>query len=96
MLCAFFLSSFILSFSVSFLGFIVDQTNDYRAYFFVAGLPPILAAIIMFPLRFMTTTEDAKNFVTEQVCANKDCDHDPIDADCGKDEQLTILYETSV
>ena len=73
----------------------MDQTNDYRSYFFVAGIPPLISAIIIFPLRFMKRAEDAKNDFTEQLCSEREENNPPL-KDCSDDDNLTMLYETSV
>ena len=72
----------------------MDQTNDYRSYFFVAGLPSLISAIIIFPLRFMKRVEDAKNDFNEQLCSKTELDLSP---KCfNANEKLSMLFETSV
>ena len=39
--------------TIFLLGFIVDKTQDYTAFFYVAGTPPIIAFILLNFLYFM-------------------------------------------
>jgi len=77
------------------LGFIVDQTSDYRSYFFVAGIPPLISAIIIFPLRFMKRSEEAKYDFAEQLLSMIDS-NDSSRPKCSIGENFKIEFETSV
>ena len=73
----------------------MDQTNDYRSYFFVAGIPPLTSAIIIFPLRFMEKARDARNDFGEQLCSEREGNISPL-KDYSNDDNLTMLFESSV
>ena len=74
----------------------MDETHDYRAYFFVAGLPTLLAGFIILPLRFMTKVEDKKNCINEELFNEKEADCDHTNRDYGKEEHVCMLYQTTV
>ena len=79
-----------------FLGFIVNQTSDYRFYFFVAGLPPLISAIIIFLLRFMKRAEDAKYDFAEQLFSKIDSNSESSRPKCRRNENFALVFESSL
>ena len=58
------------------LGFIVDKTQDYRAFFLLSGIPPILACLLLTPLRYMKKVEVPDKEVNEKLTDEQDLEMD--------------------
>ena len=74
----------------------MDQTSDYRAFFYVAGLPPLLSAMIIYPIRYIKTSQVAKDGATDKLYMDEETDSNCNKIDKNKIEKLMILMETPV
>ena len=62
------LSSTVVRFSISFPGFIVDQTRDYDAFFYTTGAPYLMAFITLFFLSCFKV-KTASTIIEEEAVA---------------------------
>ena len=78
-----------------FIGFIVDQTEDYRAFFFFAGTPLLLACLSLVAIRcFKNVDSDVNEETKKWINSEKEVDVTNLE----KNEQLKnqLLLETPV
>ncbi|XP_065066599.1 monocarboxylate transporter 10-like isoform X1 [Rhopilema esculentum] len=78
------------------LGFIVDKTQDYRAFFLLSGIPPILTCLLLTPLRYMEKVEVPDKEVNEKLTDEQDIEVDVEVIFKDKDILRSMRLETPV
>ena len=72
----------------------MDQTKNYHSFFYLAGLPPLAACLLLIPIRFMKRDTKLNDDVKEKLKNDEEAAKCCLDTD--EDNGKLLQFETAV